>query len=681
MDPTQGNRLAAIHTTMADDVLVLRGFTGDEQLSRPFRYLAELSSTNPAINFAGYIGKPVGIGLNLGKKGTRYFHGIVSRFLQVPGDGGGGRYQAEIVPWLWLLTRTSDCRIYQEKTVVDIVEDVFRRRGFTDYKLKLSRTYRTWEYCVQYRETDFNFVNRLLEQEGITYFFTHTDSAHIMTLADSPSAHGPAEGYGEVAWHPVDDGGNTRECVRNWITEQQIQSASYVHTEYNFTKPRADLQAGAHFPDAIKGHDWEIFDFPGEYDTVADGETYARVRIEELGAAQDTFRGEGDPLGLAAGNTFELTDHPRNDQNAKYLITGIHHRFDQSSYVTGAAGGGTPYRCEFTAIPAARQYRPSRATPKPIIQGPQTAAVVGPDGEEIHVDKYGRVKVIFHWDRYSKADENSSCWIRVSSEWAGKKWGSIHTPRIGQEVIVEFLEGDPDRPIITGRVYNEVAMPPYDLPAEKTKSTLKSNSSKGGAGFNEIRFEDKKGQEQVFIHGEKNQDVRIKNDTFEWIGNNRHLIVKKDQVELVENNRSETVKADHMEKIGKDRHLKVVGKEAKEVGESLSLTVKGDVIEVFKKNHSEQTTNDYYLKADNIVIEGMTNVTIKVGGSHIVLAADGIEIKTGGTVKVESGATMDLKASAPLTMQSSATADLKSPMTTVKGDGMLTLKGGVVMIN
>jgi type VI secretion system secreted protein VgrG len=277
---------------------------------------------------------------------------------------------------------------------------------------------------------------------------------------------------------------------------------------------------------------------------------------------------------------------------------------------------------------------------------------------------YGRVKVLFHWDRYSQADENSSCWIRVSQEWAGKKWGAIYLPRIGQEVIVEFLEGDPDRPLITGRVYNAETMPPYPLPAQQTKSTLKSNSSKGGQGFNEIRFEDKKGSEQIFIHGEKNQDIRIKNDCLEWIGNDRHLIVVKDQFEHVENNRNETVDADHKEKIGKDRHVQVVGKEAKSVGGSLSLTVTGAVIEVFKDAHSEVTTKDYYLKADNLVIEGMTSVTIKVGQSSIAMDATGINI-----------------AAAQIQVQGQASVQVDSPQTTVKGDGLLTLKGGMTMIN
>ncbi len=681
MDPSQASRLAAFKTSLGDDVLLLRSFGGEEQLSRPFSYQVELSSTDGAVDLGEIVGKAAGIRLDLGRRGTRYFHGFISRASQLPADGAGARYRVEMVPWLWFLTRTSDCRIFQEMTAMDIVEKVFKDLGFTDYKLKTSRTYRTLEYCVQYRETAFNFVSRLLEMEGVTYYFEHTEDKHLLVLADSPSGHAPVEGYEEVIWHPAGRGDQVQERIRDWRVEKQLQPSVYAHKDFDFTKSRVDLEATAAFSEKVPGHEWEIYDYPGEFETLGDGEASASVRVEELGAAQDQAMGSGDVMGLAAGYLFNLVGHPRRDQNAQYMVTRVRHRFEQSDYDTGGVDGGAPYQCEFSAIPAERQFRPARVTPRPVIQGPQTAFVVGKSGEEIWVDKYGRIKVKFHWDRYAKADETASCWIRVSSEWAGKKWGAIHLPRIGQEVIVEFLEGDPDRPIVTGRVYNDAAMPPYALPDNKTKSTIKSNSSKGGGGFNEIRFEDKKGDEQLFIHAEKNQDVRVKNDCFEWIGNNRHLVVKKDQLEKIENNRDEIVGGDHKEKIEKDRHLKVVGKEAKEVGGSHSFTVKGDVIEVFKANHSEQVTSDYFLNADNIVIEGKSNVTIKVGGSSIAIGPDGIAMKTSGTVKIEAGATLDLKATAPLTVQSSAMAEMKSPMTTVKGDGMLTLKGGMVMIN
>jgi type VI secretion system secreted protein VgrG len=290
---------------------------------------------------------------------------------------------------------------------------------------------------------------------------------------------------------------------------------------------------------------------------------------------------------------------------------------------------------------------------------------VGPSGEEVYTDEHARVKVKFHWDRYSKADENSSCWIRVAQVWAGKRWGAMYIPRIGQEVIVEFLEGDPDRPIVTGRVYNAQAKPPYDLPGNKTMSTLKSNSTKGGEGFNEIRFEDKKGEEQIYIHAEKNLDIRVKNDRFETVSRNRHLHVEQDKFEHVDNNRSEEVDADHKEKIGKDRNLTIKGKEAKEVGGSLSLTVKGDMIEVFKANHSEQTSKDYYLRAQNVVIEGLQNITLSVGGSYIAIEPGTIEISTSGQLKID-GTKVQLNGTA---------------QTSIQGGAMTEIKGGIVKIN
>lgn len=668
-------------SALGPDVLGVRSVVVQEYIGRPFQILADLRSEDGKIKFDDIVGNNATIRLEIGQKETRYFNGFVSRFQQVANKGGFAQYRATLVPWLWFLTRTSDCRIFQQKTVPDIIEAVFKGHGFNDYKISLSGSYETWEYCVQYRETDFNFVSRLMEEEGIYYFFEHENGKHTLVLADAISAHKPFAGYEEVIFHELEKGGEGREVVTDWVVEQEVQPVAYALNDFDFEKPKSSLRTIANVTRQHGASSFEIYDYPGDYITTAEGDRMSQARLDELQSQHETLRGQASARGLAAGHTFKLKSHHREDQNREYLITGTSLHADAGEYASGGAAEGEFFTCNFTAIDKEQQFRAARVTPRPIVQGPQTAMVVGPSGEEIHVDKYGRVKVQFHWDRYGKADENSSCWIRVAQGIAGKTWGAIYTPRMGQEVIVEFLEGDPDRPIITGRVYNAEAMPPYPLPDNATISTLKSNSSKGGNGFNEIRFEDKKGEEQIFIHGEKNQDIRIKNDSFEWIGNDQHLIVKHDKVDHIENNRSEIVDADHKEKIGKDRHLKVVGKEAKDVGDSLSLTVKADVIEVFKANHSEATTCDYYLKADNVVIEGMTNVTIKVGGSSIAIAADGIALKTDGTIKIEASATMDLKATAPLTMESSATAELKSAATTVKGDGMLTLKGGVTMIN
>ena len=663
MPITQENRILAISTALGDDDLAVRSISVKEQAGRLFQIEAELSSEDGTVNFDNVLGNNVTIRLQVANKATRYFNGFISRFVQLANQGAHAHYHATIVPWLWFLTRTADCRIFQKKTVPDIIEAVFKAQGFNDYQLKLSASYETRENVVQYRETDFNFVSRLMEQAGIHYFFEHENGKHTLILADSPSAHKPFPGYEEITFHELDKGAVQREVVTDWTIEKEVQPVAYAVNDFNFETPKTSLLSNSNITRQHGAAQFEIYDYPGEYAAHGDGDTLARVRIEELQSQFETLRGQATARGLAAGYTFTLKSHPRKDQNREYLVTAVSLHVDAGEYASGDKSGEF-FSCNFTVTATAQIFRPARLTPKPIVQGPQTAIVVGPSGEEIYTDKYGRVKVLFHWDRYSKADENSSCWIRVSQEWAGKKYGAIYLPRIGQEVIVEFLEGDPDRPIITGRVYNAETMPPYDLPAQQTKSTLKSNSSKGGSGFNEIRFEDKKGSEQIFIHGEKNQDIRIKNDCFEWIGNDRHLVVIKDQTEHIENNRNEVVDADHKEKIGKDRHLQVIGKEAKSVGGSLSLTVTGDVIEVFKANHSEQTTNDYYLKADNIVIEGMTSITLKVGQSSIAMDASGINI-----------------AAAQIQVQGQASVQVDSPQTTVKGDAMLTLKGGMTMIN
>ena len=685
-------------TALGADAVGVRAVSVQEQLSRLFQIEAELRSEDGNINFDDIVGHNATIRLQIGQKETRYFNGFVSRFVQVANKGGYASYHATLVPWLWFLTRTADCRIFQKKKVAEIIEDVFKAHGFSDYKLSLTGSYQTWEYCVQYRETDFNFVSRLMEQEGIYYFFEHENGKHTLVLADSLSAHKPFPGYEEVVFQELEKGADGREVITDWVVEKEVQPGAYALNDFDFEKPKASLLSSTNVTRQHGAASFEVYDYPGEYVAPGDGERLAQVRLDELQSQHEILRGQASARGLATGSTFKLKNHPRADQNREYLITGITLHADAGEYASTMAGqgGGEFFSCSMTAMDTAQTFRAARLTPKPIVQGPQTAIVVGPSGEEIHVDKYGRVKVMFHWDRYAKADQDSSCWIRVSQAWAGKQWGAIYTPRIGQEVIVEFLEGDPDRPIITGRVYNAGAMPPYDLPAEKTKSTLKSNSSKGGAGFNEIRFEDKKGEEQVFIHGEKNEDIRIKNDCFEWIGHDRHLIVKNDQLEHIENNRDEIVDADHKEKIGKDRHLKVVGKEAKEVGGSQSLTVKGDVIEVFKSNHSEATTSDYYLTATNIVIEASSNITLKVGGSTIAIEEGGIGIKTKGQIKVEATKKIEVTTDATLKMEAALKADLKGlitsvegtavakvkgAMTKVTGDTQVTIKGGTVKIN
>ena len=523
MPATQKNRFLAIETKLGTDKVLIKDFSMYEQLGRLFRMEVELHSDDRAIKFEDVVGTQATLRLELpGGKGTRYFNGCVSRFVQTEHQGSFAVYHATLVPWLWFLTRTSDCRIFQNKKVPDIIEEVFKGHGLTDYKLKLSGAYQPWEYCVQYRETDFNFVSRLMEQEGIYYYFEHADGVHTLVLADSLSAHEAYEGYDTMIYRPptTKQEENT-ETVTEWVIEKEVQSGQYALNDFNFTTPKASLIANANVSRQHAAADYEVYDYPGEYEQRSEGETYAKVRIQELQSQFETLRARATVRGVCTGCKFNLQRNPREDQNREYLITGAAYHVKAGTYETGRMADEKEfYDCQFTAIPVDQKcpYRPERLTHKPLIQGLQTAIVVGPAGEEIYTDEHARVKVQFHWDRYGKFDENSSCWMRVSQYWAGKAWGSMYIPRIGQEVIVEFLEGDPDRPIITGRVYNADQIPPYSLPGEKTKSTVKSNSSKGGGGSNEFRFEDKKGGEEVFLHGEKDWTIHIKDCENEVVG-------------------------------------------------------------------------------------------------------------------------------------------------------------------
>ena len=673
----QNHRQMGIETGAGTDVLVLNRLVVRERLSEPFEVEAELSAVDGSIELSKVVGHPAVVRLERGEHGPRYFHGLVSRLVQTGNRGGFARYRATVVPWLWFLTRSSDCRIFQRKNVVSIAEEVFegRRFGSEYYELRLAGNPPERRYCVQYRETDFSFVNRLFESEGLYYWFEHQAASHRLILGDRVGASQPMSGYDKLTFHPLDlAAAGGREVISEWLVQQEVQSVSYELKDYDFKKPSDPLE-GTH--EIKREHGMARFahyDYPGDYFEAGDATHYAQLRLEELQAGHEVVRGVSNARGIGAGHVFTLEKHPRADQNRKYLVTDMTLTVDAGEFASG--GAGDEYlRCEFAAIPASVPFRPLRKTPRPVIQGVQTATVVGPAGQEIHVDKYGRVKVHFHWDRHGKPDEEASCWVRVASELAGNKWGAIYIPRIGQEVIVEFLEGDPDRPIITGRVYNDESMPPYDLPAEKTKSTVKTNSSLGGVGFNEIRFEDKKGKEQVFVHAERNMDVRVKNDSMERVIGNRHLItgwekdggkggdqremvyqdkhlkVHANQIEHIggdmqllvggvdsgQGNQDIVLKGVKKELIGKDSHLHVKGKQNEKVDGDQSLTVGGDQQEKVGKKHAVEAGQEIHLKAGmKVILEAGVQLTLKGPGGFVDIGPAGVTIQ-GTMVLINSG--------------------------------------------
>ena len=593
---TQINQAITVATPLGDDILLFRSMNVSEALGRLFQCDLELLSGDPNVNLDKILGQNVTVRFKRADGETRYFNGFVSRFSQAGELGEFVRYEATLQPWFWLLTRTADCRIFQETTVPEIIIEIFREHNFTDFKDALTETYRTWEYCVQYRETDFNFISRLMEQEGIYYYFTHEDGKHTLVLSDSLSGHNPVAGYEEVPYYPPQQSmRRKRDHIYGWNLTREVQPGAFAMRSFDFHKPRAKLLAEYSIPRDHAQAEYEIYDYPGEYAERTDGDVYVRTRIEELQAQYEQVNGQGNASGLTAGCLFKLTRYPRSDQNKEYLITAMRFEIGPLEYEsTSERNEGPRFSCRFTAINSFETFRPPRTTPKPVVQGLQTAVVAGRTGEEIWTDEYGRVKVQFHWDRYGKSDENSSCWMRVSQVHAGRGFGGVDIPRIGEEVIVSFLEGDPDSPIIIGRVYNNDNRPPTGLPAAGMVSGLKSNSTPGGGGYNEISMNDTKGQEAVTVHAQKDMTTTVENDcTTTVVGGNNVLAVQA-------GTRSVTVQGD------------------------TSLTVQaGDRTVHVTGNYKLDTTNE-------VSIQAPTKISLTCGGSSITLEPGSITISAGG---------------------------------------------------
>ncbi|KHK62357.1 type VI secretion system tip protein TssI/VgrG [Pseudomonas frederiksbergensis] len=578
----QASRLAKITSPLGPEVLLLKDMGGGEELGRLFNYELQLHSLDNAIDLNQVLGKPMCVSVQLDGGGERHFHGIVARFSQNVDQGQFASYQATLRPWLWLLTRTSDCRIFQNLTIPQIIKQVFRDLGFSDFEDALSRPYREWEYCVQYRETSFDFVSRLMEQEGIYYFFRHEQGRHVLVLADAYGAHTTAPGYGSVPYYPKNEQQRERDHIHDWHLAQEVQPGSLELNDYDFQRPSARIDVRSAMPRPHTAGDYPLFDYPGTYVQSEDGEHYARTRIEALQTLHEQVELAGNARGLGSGHLFSLTGFTRQDQNREYLIVGARYYLSQESGESGVGAPSAQFESSLTCIDAQQSFRPMAITHRPIVKGPQTALVVGPKGEEIWTDQFGRVKVHFYWDRHDQSNENSSCWIRVSQSWAGKNWGSMQIPRIGQEVIVSFLEGDPDRPIITGRVYNAEQTVPYDLPENATQSGMKSRSSKGGtpANFNEIRMEDKKGAEQLYIHAERNQDIVVEVDESHSVGHDRNKSIGHNETVTIGNNRLRIVKQEDILSVGQRKTDSISQSYVIEVGENLRLVCGESILEL-----------------------------------------------------------------------------------------------------
>lgn len=704
---TQENRFITIDTPLGKDVLLLTRISGTEGLSFPFSFSLDFLSENHSISFKDIIGKNVTISVLLANGEKRFINGIVSRFSQGRGgdeEGGGdprfSYYTAEVVPWLWLLTRTADSRIFQGLSVPDIIEKIFTEKNLLDYKIDLQGSYAKWDYCVQYRETDFNFVSRIMEEEGIFYFFQHEDKKHTLVLADVPEKHKPCPNQ-ETARYQISAGGWLEEdTISSLELMQEIQAGKYTLSDFNFETPNTNLQIEVPSKQTLGPGEREIYDYPGGYNKRDGGEQFAKIRMQEEEAAITTVTGLSNCRAFMGGYKFDLQDFYRDDMNNKsFVLTSVHHEASQG-YSSGESVSSFSYSNNFSCIPFDVPYRPRRITPKPVIQGVQTAIVVGPAGEEIYPDKYGRVKVQFHWDREGKKNENSSCWVRVSQVWAGAGWGAMFIPRIGHEVIVDFLEGDPDRPIITGRVYHGTNNPPYGLPGEKTKSTIKSNSSPGGGGSNELRFEDKKGSEEIYLHGQKDWTIGIENDKNQTVGHDETLSVG--------NNRTKKVGVDQKETIGANKSIEVGANHTEVIGANMSITVGSNKTETVSINTAETigvakelTIGAAYqvsvgaamnetigaAKAEEIGATKMVNVggnsSEDVGANKSVTAGGNISEGAGKDVSIQSGKKMSLSAGDDfsITGQKKGIIEIKDQLTIKCGKASITMgeKGDITI--
>jgi len=617
-----------------NELRVMR-FRGTEAISKLYHFDLELVSDDASVDFKAVIGQEAT--LLIGAENVdRYVNGIVSRFEQGAVGKRFTSYYAELVPRQWMLLHRVNTRIFQDKSVLEIVEQVMTDAGLpTDSWRKVNLgSYKPREYCVQYAESDWAFISRLLEEEGIFYFFAHEEGDHALLLGDKPAAHLPIGGDAKIPFRETAVGATT-DHIPVFRRGESVRPGAVLLRNFSFKMPKANLDAKQK---AQEFEELEVYEYDqGAFATADLGKQWARVRLEEQQATRQTASGASTVERLTPGYRFTLDEHARSDFNVEYLITEVSHEGYEpealEQYTATRKAGEEEYSNEFQCIPYDVPFRPPRVTPRPYIRGTQTATVVGPSGSEIYTDEYGRVKLHFHWDRYGSLDEQSSCWVRVSQQVAGGGFGFLALPRVGHEVVVAFHEGDPDQPHVTGRVYNKDNMPPYELPTHKTQTVIKTNSY-DGTGFNEIRFEDKGGEEQLFLFAQRNMDIRVQSNRYESVGKEYHRTVEQNEYVWVKNERQTKVAADDITAIGGDQHLKVTGKRATQITGSDSLTVVGDRIEVFQANHSESTAGNLYVKGMGIVIESMTGLTIKTAGSSVVVDASGVTL-TGPTVTLD----------------------------------------------
>jgi type VI secretion system secreted protein VgrG len=675
----QNDRPITVSTPLSPDDFLLVGFHGREAISQLFGFELDLLAENSTeVPFEKVLGNKVTVHLSLLDGGKRHFSGICKGVSEGTRDETFTSYRLEVVPEIWRLSKKTQSRIFQQLSVPEILKQVFA--GF-DVVFQLEGTYLPRDHCTQYRESDLNFASRLMEEEGIYYFFRHAENGHSMVLADSPRGHPELPGGQPALFGGSDAGLSGEGRIRTWEKTQELRSGRFSLRDYCFQVPRKTLQADArtagdvtvgqvrHTLRAGNNELLELDDHRGGYAHRFDGinlgggdrsadldrlfqdnKRTVGIRMEEEAAAGLITRGESMCRNLASGYRFTLNGHWNGD--GPYVLTAIEHRARAvNAYRSLNGHDAYVYENVFTCLPFGVPFRPVRATPRPVTQGTQTAVVVGPPGEEIFTDKYGRIKVHFHWDRAEERGPGSSCWVRVGAPWAGRNWGMIHIPRVGQEVIVDFLDGDPDRPIVVGSVYNADEMPPFALPAHKTQSGIRSQSTPGGepSQANEIRFEDDNGKEQIYVQAERDLDTLVKHDETRTVIRDRQAIIGRDE--------SKIVRRDFTTKVFRHRNEKIEGNDTLDVGKALVITAHDSV------RITCGATSLTMTRSGEVTIKG-TKITIQAGQSQILLDSAGVTVK-GLNVRAEGR----------------VTTELKGMITKINADSILQTKAGITLMS
>ena len=675
---TQENRQAVIETPLGPDALMLQHFSGSESLSKDFSYTMTVLSEDAAIDGNALVGKRISITYCDEDDRKRHFNGFVSKFeynQHVEEPVKSAAYTIEMVPWLWFLRHNSDCQIFQEMSAPDIIKQIFNELGYNDFRDELTETYPTREYCVQYSESDFNFVCRLMEEEGIFFYFEHTKDKHTLVICDSPS------GYFDLQETEVQYSPRAQEQFKqltSWRHVYEFRPGKVTQKDFNFKNPTDGLATNrtskVKFEESSK---LEVYQYPGLYDEESKGGRLTKVRLEELEAEHDHVVGSGSYLNFAPGGKFEVHKHIRpGEQGRSYALVEVHTEI--TSNLGFESHQGDDFTNSFRCIPAETAFRPVRTTPKPVVEGPQTA-IVATDGQEIVVDEHARVKVQFHWDRYGQRDVNSSCWIRVSQHHAGKGWGMIDIPRQDEEVIVSFLNGDPDRPIITGRVYNGDNQPPFSLKGAGSNAenkTRRGNMTKSyeASGYNEMSMDDTAGQEQIRIHGQYNMDTTVQNDQTATVNNNRTKTIAVDETNSIGNNRETSVGVNHTETVGVDQTMSVGSNQTLAVGANQSTTVGASQV-----NQVAMMLNEM-IGANSTESVGMTKMTTvgaamveTVGATKMTNVGQNYSLSVGSKISIVCG---DSK----LMMEKNGKITLEGKDILIKGSGKIVAKAAGNMV-